>query len=171
MGYFPFYYDITGRTFLVIGGGKVAEEKVERLRRFTDAIIVIAPRTQIRGVRILRREYRGEDLALGDFVVAATGIRELDRKIAEQCRERGIPVNTVDDQAYCDYIFPSIIKRGDLTVAISTSGTSPAYAMQLRKAPDGRGDRKDHRRRGIKLRKQEGTGGAGSASNPCTDNG
>ena len=99
MGYFPFYYDITGRTFLVIGGGKVAGEKVERLRRFTDAIIVIAPRTQIRGVRILRREYRGEDLALGDFVVAATGIRELDRKIAEQCRERGIPVNTVDDQA------------------------------------------------------------------------
>ena len=91
MGYFPFYYDITGRTFLVIGGGKVAGEKVERLRRFTG--------TQIRGVRILRREYRGEDLALGDFVVAATGIRELDRKIAEQCRERGIPVNTVDDQA------------------------------------------------------------------------
>ena len=221
MGYFPFYYDITGRTFLVIGGGKVAEEKVERLRRFTDAIIVIAPRTQIRGVRILQREYRGEDLALGDFVVAATGIRELDRKIAAQCRERGIPVNTVDDQEYCDYIFPSIIKRGDLTVAISTSGTSPAYAMQLRKEieeilppeiggtlermgglrgevagriPDqagraacyrallaaliGSGNRlTDEEIEKIiggaakKLREQEGTGGAGSASNPCTDNG
>ena len=133
MVYFPFYCDITDRTFLVIGGGKVAEEKVNRLLRFTDSIVVVAPETGIKGVRVLRREYREEDLALGNFVVAATGIREVDRKVAAQCRKRGIPVNTVDDQAYCDYIFPSIIRKGDLTVAISTSGSSPAYAMQLRK--------------------------------------
>ena len=69
----------------------------------------------------------------GDYVVAATGIREVDRKVAEDCRRRGIPVNVVDDQAYCDFIFPSIVKRDNLTVAISTFDSSPAYAMQLRK--------------------------------------
>ena len=145
MSYFPFYFDITDKTFLIIGGGPVAREKVNRLRRFTENIIVIAPETKIEGnrtenpcrcageVQILCKEYEEEDLALGDYVVAATGIREVDRKVAGDCRGRGIPVNVVDDQAYCDFIFPSIVKRDSLTVAISTFGTSPAYAMQLRK--------------------------------------
>ena len=145
MSYFPFYFDITDKTFLIIGGGPVAREKVNRLRRFTENIIVIAPETEIAGTRtenpcrcagevqILCKEYGEEDLALGDYVVAATGIREVDRKVAGDCRGRGIPVNVVDDQAYCDFIFPSIVKRDSLTVAISTFGTSPAYAMQLRK--------------------------------------
>ena len=145
MSYFPFYTNISNKTFLIIGGGTVALEKVDRLRRFTDSIIVIAPHTEIKGmevktpirgadrVQILRREYREEDLPLGDYVVAATGIREVDGRVAEDCRRRKIPVNVVDDQAYCDFIFPGIVKRGPLTVAISTSGTSPAYAMQLRK--------------------------------------
>lgn len=145
MSYFPFYFDITDKTFLIIGGGSVAHEKVNRLRRFTENIIVIAPETEIEGnrtenpcrcageVQILCKEYEEEDLALGDYVVAATGIREVDRKVAGDCRGRGIPVNVVDDQAYCDFIFPSIVKRDSLTVAISTFGTSPAYAMQLRK--------------------------------------
>lgn len=145
MNYFPLYLDITNKTFLIIGGGPVALEKVSRLRRFTEDIIVIAPQTQIDGTRtaqpqkkagevqILCREYREADLELGDLVVAATGIQEVDRKVAVDCRKRGIPVNVVDDQEYCDFIFPSIVKRDSLTVAISTSGTSPAYAMQLRK--------------------------------------
>ena len=145
MSYFPLFLDITNKTFLIIGGGPVALEKVSRLRRFTEDIIVIAPQTQIEGTRtakpqkgagevqILCREYREEDLVLGDFVVAATGIREVDRKVAADCRRRGVPVNVVDDQEYCDFIFPSIVKRDSLTIAISTSGTSPAYAMQLRK--------------------------------------
>ena len=144
MSYFPFYTNISNKTFLIIGGGTVALDKVNRLRRFTNSIVVIAPRTQIQGmdveaalrgadhVQILRREYREEDLSIGDYVVAATGIREVDRRVAADCRSRKIPVNTVDDQAYCDFIFPSIVKRGPLTVAISTSGTSPAYAMRLR---------------------------------------
>ena len=145
MRYFPFFSDISSKTFLIIGGGPVALEKVNRLRRFTENIIVIAPETEIEGTRtenpcrcagevqILCKEYGEEDLALGDYVVAATGIREVDRKVAGDCRGRGIPVNVVDDQAYCDFIFPSIVKRDNLTVAISTFGTSPAYAMQLRK--------------------------------------
>ena len=133
MNYFPFYYDITGKAFLIIGGGRTALEKADRLRRFTQDIIVVAPETAIEGVRVIRREYREEDLALGDYVIAATGIPQVDRRVAADCRRRGIPVNTVDDRENCDFIFPGIVKRGDLIVAVSTSGTSPAYAMQLRK--------------------------------------
>lgn len=148
MSYFPFYTNIHNKTFMIIGGGTVALEKVNRLRRFTASMIVIAPHTEIEGrevevprrsadyVQILRREYRADDLAFADYVVAATGIREVDRGVADDCRKRKIPVNVVDDQAYCDFIFPSIVKRGPLTIAISTSGTSPAYAMQLRRELD-----------------------------------
>ena len=148
MSYFPFYTNIHNKTFMIIGGGTVALEKVNRLRRFTASMIVIAPHTEIEGrevevprrsadyVQILRREYRADDLAIADYVVAATGIREVDRGVADDCRKRKIPVNVVDDQAYCDFIFPSIVKRGPLTIAISTSGTSPAYAMQLRRELD-----------------------------------
>ena len=107
MNYFPLYLDITNKTFLIIGGGPVALEKVSRLRRFTEDIIVIAPQTQIDGTRtaqpqkkagevqILCREYREADLELGDLVVAATGIQEVDRKVAADCRKRGIPVNEI----------------------------------------------------------------------------
>ena len=148
MSYFPFYTNIHNKTFMIIGGGTVALEKVNRLRRFTASMIVIAPHTEIEGrevevprrsadyVQILRRAYRADDLAFADYVVAATGIREVDRGVADDCRKRKIPVNVVDDQAYCDFIFPSIVKRGPLTIAISTSGTSPAYAMQLRRELD-----------------------------------
>ncbi len=138
MSYFPLFLDITNKTFLIIGGGPVALEKVSRLRRFTEDIIVIviAPQTQIEGTRtaqpqkgagevqILCREYREADLEFGDLVVAATGIQEVDRKVAADCRRRGVPVNVVDDQEYCDFIFPSIVKRDSLTIAISTSGSS-----------------------------------------------
>jgi siroheme synthase-like protein len=83
-------------------------------------------------VRVIRKEYDSGDLALGDYVVAAVGVRDIDRQIAQDCRAAGIPVNVVDDIEFCDFIFPSIVKRGKLTVAISTSGSSPLYARMLR---------------------------------------
>lgn len=132
MSYFPFYVDISDKTFLIIGGGSVAADKVMRLRRFTDKIIVIAPESEISEVQVLRKEYDSEDLRLGDYVVAACGDREIDRRVAMDCRRAGIPVNTVDDTEFCDFIFPAIIKRGKLSVAVSTSGSSPLYARMLR---------------------------------------
>ena len=118
MSYFPFFTDISDKTFLIIGGGNVAADKILR--------------TEIEGVRVIRKEYDSGDLALGDYVVAAVGVRDIDRQIAQDCRAAGIPVNVVDDIEYCDFIFPSIVKRGKLTVAISTSGSSPLYARMLR---------------------------------------
>lgn len=136
MTVFPLFENIDQKTFLIIGGGDVARRKVDRLLQFTNRIIVIAEETAIPqegGIRILRRPFSLEDLSLGDFVIAATDERNVNRSIADYCREHRIPVNVVDDPSLCSFLFPSIVKRGDLTVGISTGGSSPAYAQHLRK--------------------------------------
>lgn len=133
MTVFPLFENIDRKTFLIVGGGAVAKRKVERLLAFTSRIIVIAEETDITGVKVLRRKLALADLELGDFVIAATNDRETNRAIAGYCSEHRIPVNVVDDPELCSFIFPSVVKRGDLTIGISTGGTSPAYAQLLRK--------------------------------------
>lgn len=133
MTVFPLFENIDRKTFLIVGGGAVAKRKVERLSAFTNRIIVIAEETDITGVRVLRRKLALPDLDMGDFVVAATNDQETNRAIADYCNEHRIPVNVVDDPKLCSFIFPSVVKRGDLTIGISTGGTSPAYAQLLRK--------------------------------------
>lgn len=129
---FPFYEDIEDKTFLVVGGGKVAGEKIGRLRLFTDKIIVVAKETDIEDADVRRKEFEDSDLALGDICIAATPDRALNRHIAETCKKRGIPVNVADDKKLCSFIFPSVIKRGGLNISITTSGKSPAYAQKLK---------------------------------------
>ena len=75
------------------------------------------------------------------FVIAATDDREVNRGIAALCRERGIPVNAVDDKEQCTFLFPALVKRGDLTVGVSTAGASEpgAVGQQLLKLPKGHG--------------------------------
>lgn len=133
MSYYPFFIDIKDRTFLVIGGGRIAAEKIGRLKLFTDSIVVVAEETEINGVRVIRKKYDRRDLSLGDYVVAATGDPEVDRAVSDDCRAEGKPVNVVDDQALSDFIFPSVIKRGDLILAISSGGKSPACVKRLRR--------------------------------------
>lgn len=132
MTLFPFYEDIEEKTFLVIGGGNVAKEKIARLKLFTDKIIVVAEETDIKNADVRKKVFEDSDLALGDICIVATPDRELNCHIAELCNKKRIPVNVVDDRSLCSFIFPSIIKRGDLNISITTSGKSPAYAKKLR---------------------------------------
>lgn len=129
---FPFYEDIEDKTFLVIGGGKVAKEKIGRLRLFTDKIIVVAKETDIKNANVKQKAFEDSDLALGDICIVATPDRQLNSHIAELCKKQGIPVNVVDDKNLCSFIFPSVIKRGALNISITTSGKSPAYAQKLK---------------------------------------
>lgn len=129
---FPFYEDIEDKTFLVVGGGNVAREKIGRIKLFTDNIIVVAKETDIGHVDVRRKEFEDSDLALGDICIVATPDKALNRHIAELCQKRGIPVNVVDDKNLCSFIFPSVIKRGALNISITTEGKSPAYAQRLR---------------------------------------
>lgn len=140
MTYFPFYCDIEQKKWLLVGGGRVAAGKFSRLIAFTEKITVIAPdiSSEIRenapsGVLFLERDFEEADLGRADIVVAATGDRHLNAWIASACRSRGIMVNAVDDPDNCDFIFPAIIKRGRLTVSVSTDGASPVYAAALKK--------------------------------------
>lgn len=138
MTVYPFFENIDNKTFLIAGGGEVARGKVERLLQFTSKIIVVAQTTSIRSVRVLRRtltpENLDEILPMGDYVIAATDDPSLNEEIARCCQKHRIPVNVVDCPRLCSFLFPGVIKRGDLTIGISTGGTSPAYARELRMA-------------------------------------
>ena len=150
MNLFPFFEDIEGKLFLIIGGGRVARRKAEVLLRFGADILVIAPQTAMEGTRlgsydrlreeihrtegicILEKEFTEEDAELADYVIAATDDSELNAMVARACQERKIPVNVVDDPALCTFIFPSLVRRGALTVGITTGGSSPSASRLLR---------------------------------------
>lgn len=140
MTYFPFYCDIEKKKWLLVGGGRVAAGKFSRLIAFTEEITVIAPeisdeikKDAASDARLLERDFMAADLDDADIVVAATDDKALNAQIASLCRERKIPVNAVDDPENCVFIFPAIIKKGRLTVSVSTNGASPIYAAMLKK--------------------------------------
>ncbi len=133
MTVFPLFENIDRKTFMIVGGGAVAQRKVKSLLQFTSRIVVIAKETPITGVKVLKKQLALTDLDEADFVIAATDDKELNRSISEYCQENRIPVNVVDDAALSTFLFPSVVKRGDLTVGISTGGTSPSYSQLLRK--------------------------------------
>ena len=141
MSYFPFFRDIEGQNCLVIGGGRVAARKISRLKSFGVKITVIAPsidsdieimeRTD-ENISIKKRAFTQEDIEKADFVIAAAG-EEVDKEAARLCKERSIPVNVVDNQELCDFIFPSIIRKGDMVAGFVTGGKSPHVAAKLRR--------------------------------------
>ena len=137
MAYFPFFVELEGASGLVAGGGKVALRKVEKLLPYGPRLTVIAPRIDEKilampGVVCLRRAFEPADLEGKDFAVAAAGDREVNHRISRLCRERKIPVNVVDDKEASSFLFPSLIKRGELSVGISTGGSSPSAAIYLK---------------------------------------
>ena len=150
MAYFPFFVGIENQNCLIVGGGTVAYRKVRVLMDYGPRIRVVAPEisekirelaSEKNGEKIrdgagrltcLLREFREEDLEGADFVVAATEDEALNRKISLLCREQKIPVNVVDVQEECSFIFPALVKDGDITVGISTGGSSPTIAQYLK---------------------------------------
>ncbi|MBI4218185.1 MAG: bifunctional precorrin-2 dehydrogenase/sirohydrochlorin ferrochelatase, partial [Elusimicrobia bacterium] len=139
--YYPLFLDISGRGVLVIGGGSVALRKIRILTRFGAAISVVAIRV-VPGVRELarkgkvtlsQREFRHSDLDGKEIVFAATGDKEINQEVSQECGRRNIWVNVVDDPSLCSFIVPAIVRRGDVSFAISTGGSSPALAKFLRK--------------------------------------
>lgn len=141
MSYFPFFREIKGDRCLVIGGGKVAARKIKRLKDFGVKIIVVAPSVdsdieamaeEYTQISIEKRVLSERDIEDASFVIAAAG-EEVDKEAARLCKENGIPVNVVDNQELCDFIFPSIVHRGDLVAGFVTGGKSPHVAAKLRR--------------------------------------
>ncbi|WP_456392351.1 precorrin-2 dehydrogenase/sirohydrochlorin ferrochelatase family protein [Nitratifractor sp.] len=141
MSYFPAFLQMEGKRILLVGGGAIAAEKLEKLLDFSQEITIVA-REASEGVRqmasdhclsLLIRPYRSREALEYDLVIVATDTVELHRQIFQETRSSRVLVNSVDDTRYCDFIFPSYVKQGDLTVAFSTSGASPAFAKQIRR--------------------------------------
>ncbi len=141
MSLFPIFLKLTGRRCVVIGAGHLAESKIESLRAADAAVTVIAPVASERiteqaaagEVHYQQRAYRPGDLEGAFLVVAATDEPAVNRAVFAEATATGVLCNAVDDPPFCDFYFPSVVRRGELQVAISTAGNSPALAQQLRK--------------------------------------
>jgi precorrin-2 dehydrogenase/sirohydrochlorin ferrochelatase len=142
---YPVILQLEDKIALVVGGGKVAQRKVETLLSCGASIHIISRvltdklKDMIDGneVRLLGEEMREEFLDDVFIVIAATDDKELNSRVSEMARNRGLLVNAVDQPADCNFIVPSIVRKGDLLIAISTSGKSPAMAKRIRKEIDG----------------------------------
>jgi precorrin-2 dehydrogenase len=141
MRYFPVFLDLKNRKCVVVGGGRVAEKKIQNLRKAGAAVTVVSPRLtpalerlkETKGIEHLRRAYKTGDLKAAFLAVAATDHRPTNEKVFREASARRIPVNAVDDPVHCTFIVPAVISRGDILIAISTGGRSPALAKALRK--------------------------------------
>ena len=140
MGYFPFFIDLKDKKVLVVGGGKVATRKVEKLLSFTENITVVAPKVtetikrlaKEGKITLKRRRFLVSDLKDAFAVIVAVDSLELQRRIFKLCEKRGILCNSVDSPDYCNFIFPSLVVKGDLVIGISTGGKVPALSKRVR---------------------------------------
>ena len=138
--YYPVFLDLAGKPTLVIGGGNVAEGKVRGLVTAEASLTLIAPSLtpELRALagagrlKLIEREYRDGDLEGYVVCFVATDDGAVNAAVAAEGRRRGIWVNAADDPANCDFILPSVVRQGDVVLAASTGGGSPALARRLR---------------------------------------
>ncbi len=140
LAYYPVFLNIRGKKCVVVGGGEVALRKVRALLECGADVTVVSPTlepeltkfVEAKRIRPIYREYKPGDLKGAFIAFAATDVKEINSKVAKNTTERGMLVNVVDSPEESDFIMPSLIRRGDLILAISTSGTSPALAKKIR---------------------------------------
>jgi precorrin-2 dehydrogenase/sirohydrochlorin ferrochelatase len=138
--YYPIFLNIRGKKCLVVGGGKVALRKVQTLIEHGADVEVVSPTScpelnrlaKDGAIRIQQRAYTAKDLHDALIAVAATDNAKINESVAAEARQREILVNVVDDPQRSDFIVPSYFRRGDIIVAVSTSGRSPALARKIR---------------------------------------
>jgi uroporphyrin-III C-methyltransferase len=146
MSLLPIFLKLEGRRVLVVGAGTVALDKVTSLLRTGTRLTVVAPaaKAEIRGLEAegrlewVRRAFEPADIDGQNAVIAATDVPEVNAAVYRAAVERGVWCNSVDDIPHCDFFFGAVVRRGELQIAISTAGESPAYAQRLRKEIDSR---------------------------------
>ena len=144
MGLLPIFMNLEGRRVLLVGAGTVALEKIGSLLKTGPRLRVVAPeaRPEVRHLayagklELIERAFAPEDLDGSFLVITATSSAEVNHAVYREAMARNIPCNSVDDIPNCDFFFGSIVSRGDLQIAISTAGESPAVAQLLRREID-----------------------------------
>ena len=138
--YYPVYIQLKEQPCVVIGGGKIAEGKVEGLLAARARVTVISPDltsrlydlVEAKQITYLARAYQPGDLTGAFLVICATDQAEINHQVWQEATSNRQLVNVVDDIPHCNFIAPSILRKGDLTIAISTSGKAPALAVRLK---------------------------------------
>jgi siroheme synthase-like protein len=144
MSLLPIFLKLKSRRCVVIGAGKIAAEKIHSLLQSEADVQVIAPQasTEVQSLaaerRITwdRRDFQTSDVEGAFLVIAATNLPSVNHYVYQTALERNILCNAVDDPPNCDFYFGSVVRRGDLQIAISTAGESPALAQRLRREID-----------------------------------
>lgn len=140
MEMFPIFLKLEQRPCLVVGAGTIAAPKIDSLLRAGGVVTVVAPEVSAelaeaaahQRFRWIAKEFEPADLDGAFLVIAATNRQAVNHQVAEQARARNLLCNSVDDPPDCDFFYPSVVRRNDLQIAISTAGKSPALAQRLR---------------------------------------
>ena len=138
--YYPVFLDLKGRRCLVVGGGSVAERKTRMLLEHNALVTVISPAlnqglqqlAEQGAIQVVPRNFKSNDLRGAFLAIAATDDPITNAAVSDKGRKQRILINVVDDPKVSDFIVPSIVRRGDITIAISTAGKSPALARKIR---------------------------------------
>jgi precorrin-2 dehydrogenase/sirohydrochlorin ferrochelatase len=141
MTLFPMFMKLEGRSCLVVGAGTVGEPKVDSLVTAGASVRVVALHAtaavaewaQAGAITWEARAFNSADLDGAFLVIAATNSSDVNAAIFHQARQRNILCNVVDDPEHCDFYYPAVVRRGDLQLAISTKGQSPALAQRIRR--------------------------------------
>lgn len=140
--FFPLFVDLSEKTVLVVGGGKIASRRTETLLPFAGHITVTAPETtqtiadlaEAGRIELRRRAFADTDIEEADIVLCATGDEAADRHVFTLCRERGVLVNLASDREKCDFYFPGIARRGSVVVGVTAGGTDHRAARETTEA-------------------------------------
>jgi siroheme synthase-like protein len=145
MSLFPIFLKLDGRLVVVVGGGNIAEQKLHSVIRTGARVRIVSPSitpqiaawVHSREIAWLPKEFDAADLAGAFLVIAATSDAKLNGEVFHAANERGVLCNAVDDIEHCHFYSGAVVQRGDLQIAISTNGKSPALAQRLRKELEG----------------------------------
>lgn len=138
--YFPMFVNMEGKQIQVFGGGKIAARRVLALLEFGARVQVTAPEiseelkqaaNQKASLTLEYRGYQKGELQEADFVLAATGDDKVDEMIFQECRHKEIPVNVASDQKKCDFYFPGIARKGEITVGVTAGGKNHKKAAEV----------------------------------------
>ncbi|MEX2457853.1 MAG: bifunctional precorrin-2 dehydrogenase/sirohydrochlorin ferrochelatase [Actinomycetota bacterium] len=140
MGSYPIILEMAGRSAVVVGGGRIAEDKVEKLLPAEAKIRVVSPQLTPRikeladegRVEWVGRDYLDGDLEGAFIAIAATDSHDTNGRVFAEAEARGIPINAVDDVEHCTFIAPAVFRNGSLIVAITTEGKAPTLAVRIR---------------------------------------
>ena len=138
--YYPVFLDLKGRACVIVGGGEIAERKIANLLECGAVITMVSPQVtpgirahaEAGDIRWEAREYADGDLKGAFLAIASTDDEDVNKAVHEEASREGIVLNVVDRTALCSFIAPAVVRRGEVTVALSTGGASPALARKLR---------------------------------------